>query len=74
MWNPCFDVAPGRLIEGIITERGMVPKAAGEGSGGGHNVRGFMSRLGLWQGAAGGRAGWGQGQEEGCDACAKGRE
>lgn len=30
VWNPAFDVAPGKLIAGIITEAGMVPKAAGE--------------------------------------------
>ena len=27
VWNPGFDVTPGRLIEGIITERGLVPKS-----------------------------------------------
>ncbi|EFJ49530.1 eukaryotic translation initiation factor 2B alpha [Volvox carteri f. nagariensis] len=26
VWNPSFDVAPCGLIEGIITERGMIPK------------------------------------------------
>jgi len=25
IWNPCFDVTPADLIEGIITEKGMVP-------------------------------------------------
>lgn len=28
VWNPSFDVTPAQLIEGIITERGVVPKAA----------------------------------------------
>lgn len=27
-WNPAFDVAPAPLIEGIATERGMIPKDA----------------------------------------------
>jgi 5-methylthioribose kinase len=26
VWNPCFDVTPGTLIEAIITEKGLVPK------------------------------------------------
>ncbi|PNG99051.1 Methylthioribose-1-phosphate isomerase, partial [Tetrabaena socialis] len=29
VWNPSFDVAPGSLIEGIITEQGLVPKKDG---------------------------------------------
>ena len=28
VWNPSFDVTPGDLIHGIITERGLVPRAA----------------------------------------------
>ena len=27
VWNPGFDVTPARLITGIITERGLVPKS-----------------------------------------------
>ena len=27
VWNPGFDVTPARLIAGIITERGLVPKS-----------------------------------------------
>lgn len=27
IWNPSFDVTPAKLIEGIITEHGLVPKA-----------------------------------------------
>ncbi len=48
MWNPSFDVTPGRLITGIITERGMVPKkppppaADGTVSEPSFNVREFM--------------------------------
>lgn len=26
VWNPSFDVTPAELIEGIITEKGLVPK------------------------------------------------
>ncbi|PRW55925.1 translation initiation factor fusion with methylthioribose kinase [Chlorella sorokiniana] len=33
VWNPSFDVTPATLIEGIITERGMVPKASGSAAG-----------------------------------------
>ena len=29
VWNPCFDVTPASLIEGIITEQGLVPKKNG---------------------------------------------
>ena len=32
VWNPSFDVTPATLIEGIITERGMVPRIAGTSS------------------------------------------
>jgi hypothetical protein len=32
VWNPSFDVTPAPLIEGIITERGLVPRAAGSAS------------------------------------------
>lgn len=27
IWNPSFDVTPAHLIEGIITEHGLIPKA-----------------------------------------------
>ena len=27
VWNPSFDVTPATLIEGIITERGLVPRS-----------------------------------------------
>ena len=27
VWNPAFDVTPERLIAGIITEHGLVPKS-----------------------------------------------
>jgi translation initiation factor 2B subunit (eIF-2B alpha/beta/delta family) len=39
VWNPCFDVTPGSLIEGIITEEGVVPRDAGTGL---HKVADFM--------------------------------
>lgn len=29
MWNPCFDITPAALIEGIITEKGLLPKKDG---------------------------------------------
>jgi 5-methylthioribose kinase len=49
VWNPCFDVTPGTLIEAIITEKGLVPKqpaaaaaaaaaAAGKGPNGVHKT------------------------------------
>lgn len=44
IWNPCFDVVPGNLVEGIITEKGLVPRDPK----GAHAVRAFMSALGLW--------------------------
>ncbi|WIA19547.1 hypothetical protein OEZ85_004156 [Tetradesmus obliquus] len=40
VWNPCFDVTPGRLVEGIITEEGLVPRDSGSGS---HKVAAFMA-------------------------------
>eukprot|EP00882_Tetradesmus_deserticola_P025754 GHRQ01028317.1.p2 GENE.GHRQ01028317.1~~GHRQ01028317.1.p2 ORF type:complete len:242 (+),score=110.83 GHRQ01028317.1:763-1488(+) len=40
VWNPCFDVTPGRLVEGIITEEGVVPRESGSGS---HKVAQFMA-------------------------------
>ena len=27
IWNPSFDVTPAKLIEGIITEKGLIHKA-----------------------------------------------
>ncbi|KIZ04682.1 isopentenyl-diphosphate Delta-isomerase [Monoraphidium neglectum] len=45
IWNPCFDVVPGSLVEGIVTERGVVPR---DHDSGGHAVRAFMGALGLW--------------------------
>lgn len=29
VWNPCFDVTPANLIEGIITDKGVLPKKNG---------------------------------------------
>eukprot|EP00879_Flechtneria_rotunda_P028365 GHRR01030469.1.p1 GENE.GHRR01030469.1~~GHRR01030469.1.p1 ORF type:complete len:207 (+),score=91.56 GHRR01030469.1:534-1154(+) len=40
VWNPCFDVTPGTLIEGIITEKGVVPRDAGTGR---HQVAKFIA-------------------------------
>ena len=30
VWNPAFDVTPATLIEGIVTERGVITKGRGE--------------------------------------------
>jgi methylthioribose-1-phosphate isomerase len=46
VWNPSFDVAPAPLIEGIVTEKGLVPKDAKTSS---FKVQEFMQELGLWQ-------------------------
>lgn len=40
VWNPCFDVTPGPLIEGIITEEGVVPRDTATGT---HRVAAFMA-------------------------------
>ena len=40
VWNPCFDVTPGELIEGIITEAGVVPRDTATGK---HRVADFMA-------------------------------
>jgi translation initiation factor 2B subunit (eIF-2B alpha/beta/delta family) len=40
VWNPCFDVTPGTLIEAIITEEGLVPRDTGSGT---HRVADFMA-------------------------------
>lgn len=40
VWNPCFDVTPGSLIEGIITEEGVVPRDPATGL---HKVAAFMA-------------------------------
>eukprot|EP00878_Enallax_costatus_P005791 GHUV01006072.1.p1 GENE.GHUV01006072.1~~GHUV01006072.1.p1 ORF type:complete len:713 (+),score=234.96 GHUV01006072.1:191-2329(+) len=40
VWNPCFDVTPGELIEGIITEEGGVPRDTATGK---HKVADFMA-------------------------------
>jgi hypothetical protein len=40
VWNPCFDVTPGSLIEGIITEEGVVPRDPATGL---HKVAHFMA-------------------------------
>jgi hypothetical protein len=53
VWNPCFDVTPGPLIEGIITEEGVVPRDTATGT---HRVAAFMAaRQQQQNGAAEGR-------------------
>ncbi len=49
MWNPGFDVTPAELIQGIITERGVIER----GPGGAFDVRGFMAAHGLLPDAQG---------------------
>lgn len=43
MWNPGFDVTPAKLIQGIITEKGVIER----GPDGCFDVRGFMASHGL---------------------------
>ena len=45
VWNPCFDVVPGKLVEAVVTERGVVPRDPEDGS---HAVRAFMEAHGLY--------------------------
>jgi hypothetical protein len=49
VWNPGFDVTPAELIQGIITERGVIER----GPGGAFDVRGFMAARGLLPDAQG---------------------
>ncbi|DBA92693.1 TPA: hypothetical protein ACH3X1_002903 [Trebouxia sp. C0004] len=42
VWNPCFDVTPATLIEGVITERGLLPNRNGA-----FDVPAFMRDQGL---------------------------
>ena len=42
MWNPAFDVTPSSLIQGIITEQGLV-----QHQGGGINMKAFLQQEGL---------------------------
>lgn len=44
IWNPSFDVTPGKLITGVISEKGLVPRDAASGD---HCVRTFLDGLGL---------------------------
>lgn len=55
VWNPSFDVTPAALIEGIITEHGMVPRPA---PGGPFAARQYLQQLGLLisRGGSGGAA------------------
>lgn len=43
-WNPAFDVTPARLIEGVITESGLVPRSAAQGP---FDIRPWLQGLGL---------------------------
>jgi 5-methylthioribose kinase len=62
VWNPCFDATPGSLVDAVVTELGVVPRAlaaAGEGGGKGgagfvHDVPGFLARHGVARRARGG--------------------
>ena len=52
VWNPSFDVTPAALITGIITERGLVPKAPGHG----FDVPGLLRQAGALSTANGAAA------------------
>lgn len=72
VWNPSFDVAPGRLIAAIITERGVIPKQGDThmvGGGGGGRVRceGMDVAHGFWGGE-----GCSRGGKEWCHVLKKG--
>eukprot|EP00413_Alexandrium_margalefii_P043796 CAMPEP_0204588670 /NCGR_PEP_ID=MMETSP0661-20131031/48749_1 /ASSEMBLY_ACC=CAM_ASM_000606 /TAXON_ID=109239 /ORGANISM="Alexandrium margalefi, Strain AMGDE01CS-322" /LENGTH=372 /DNA_ID=CAMNT_0051598501 /DNA_START=32 /DNA_END=1150 /DNA_ORIENTATION=+ len=41
VWNPAFDVTPADLIEGLVTERGLIPRAS---DGKNFDVRGFVGK------------------------------
>jgi 5-methylthioribose kinase len=44
VWNPSFDVTPAALLEGIITERGLVSRASAKGP---FQVRDWLQQHGL---------------------------
>jgi len=71
IWNPCFDVVPGTLVEGIVTERGLVPR---DHDSGGHAVRAFMEALGLLTPPAAGAAAAAAANGNGAAAAAGGGE
>jgi 5-methylthioribose kinase len=52
VWNPSFDVTPARLLEGVITEQGLVPR---KGQKGEFTVRTWLAELGLLNTAANGK-------------------
>jgi 5-methylthioribose kinase len=71
IWNPCFDATPGGLVDGVVTELGVVPRRLcvaedGVGAAGGgastsatgfvHDVPGFLSKHGVQPRGGGGRA------------------
>ncbi|KAL7749598.1 S-methyl-5-thioribose-1-phosphate isomerase [Sorochytrium milnesiophthora] len=41
VWNPSFDVTPAALIDVIVTEKGVITKAAGQSE---FDIAGFLSR------------------------------
>jgi len=43
VWNPAFDVTPADLIEGLVTERGLIPRIS---DGKSFDVCGFLSTQG----------------------------
>lgn len=45
VWNPSFDVTPAKLLEGIITERGLVPRRSSPK--GEFTVRAWLADLGI---------------------------
>jgi len=50
VWNPSFDVTPARLLEGVITEQGLVSR---KGLKGDFTVRTWLTGLGLLGSGAG---------------------
>ena len=54
VWNPSFDVTPADLLEGIITEKGLVPRRLGSSrSGREFDVRGWLGGSPQQNGGAG---------------------
>ncbi|EFN58562.1 hypothetical protein CHLNCDRAFT_140697 [Chlorella variabilis] len=54
VWNPSFDVTPAELIEGLITERGLVPRALA--ASGGFAVRSWLAAAAAANGVGGAAA------------------
>lgn len=42
VWNPCFDITPAALIDGLITEHGVITKDPGAST---FDVKSFVERF-----------------------------